>query len=118
MALKHQLLALPKRIEPANIDGIECYVKRMSGRERDEYTAALFEADKKRKDIGDAACIPLQAKLLKLTVCDRDGKAAFDEDDEKEIGELDSSVIEKLVERASDVNALSEKSRAELAKKS
>ena len=110
--LKLELLAAAKKIEAMivpELDGLTVYLRRMTGAERDIYLEACAKAAETKCYKG------LRQLLLSLTLCDISGAKAFD--DVKEIDQLDGLAIERLSDKAAELNGLTEKSRAEIEKK-
>lgn len=117
MGLKEQLRSAKQKIETIHVPdwGMDVYIRRMNGAERDVFQKAQLKADEDRKTVGDVAVLSLQPLLLSLTLCEVDGKRAFQT--VEEVLELDGALIEVLAKKAADVNCLNDATREELEKK-
>ena len=117
-SLKHQILGVKAKLEKVSEPdlGVDVFVKRMNGHERDQYLSALYAAsDEKERGKGSAAFVKLQSLLLQLTLCDADGKAIFEKPEE--LGEIDGIVLDRLAKKSSDVNCFTAEAKDAIAKK-
>lgn len=116
MGLKEQLLAAKRKIETIHIPelGMDGFMRRMSGAERNVYHVAELKADKAKELEGLAVMLPLRPLLLSLTLCDADGKRIMTPE---EVLEMDSAVIEILADKALEINALTIAAREAIEKK-
>jgi len=116
--LKHQILGIKPKLEKVTDAGlgVDVYIKRMSGHDRDIYLTALYAAsDDKEKGKGSAAFVKLQPILLQLTLCDADGKNVFEKPEE--LGDIDGIVLDRLAKKAADVNCFSAEAKDAVQKK-
>lgn len=118
MSLKHKLLAFTPKIEtfPDSELGCDVCMRRMNGHERSIYDTAALKAEEDAKTKGDGVYIALRPLLLSLTLCDEKGVRNFAS--AEEVQAIDSLVLERLGQKALEINGLSPAARAELEKKS
>ena len=98
------------------------YVRQMTGRERDNFEQSLI---KEKKDIKgniisyDRALGDFRAKLAVVTVCDEAGKLLFLPDDYSLLSQnMSAARLEKIVNVAQKLNAISEEDKEILVKNS
>ena len=117
MGLKSLLLSAKRKLEKVQVPelGMDVWLRRLNGNERDAYQEALFKADEESKSKGPAAMLPLQRLLLSMCVCDEQGEQAFS--DPQEVGELDGVVIERLSLQAMRLNCFTRESAEAIEKK-
>lgn len=113
-------------LSPRNIGGkmvsVKVYVREMTGTEKD-----LWERSMRRvvtapggQKMGGKTDFELnlddyKAKLACVTICDESGNLLFDLRDVKKIsGMLSASNLEKIVNKAQEINAISEQDKEEL----
>jgi len=109
------------KVEEVDVFGDKgpAYVKRMTGGERDDYTALITEI----KEDGSVERKPqhYRAKLIACTLCDADGNLLFNPQDAnhiKQIGQLKDGDLRKLYTKTQEVNALREEDEEEAVKNS
>jgi hypothetical protein len=119
---KSQLLEKEK-LEVVKVDLSEdefVYVREMTGRERDNFERSLTREirDKKGKVTDYEGNIrDFRAKLAVCTVCDEEGKLLLDPKDFDQLSQsMRISKLEKIVEAAQKLNAISEEDKEDMVK--
>jgi len=107
MALtKEAILAaddLPRRKVEVPEWGGDVYVRTMTGAERDAWEISFVpEAGGEKRDLSN-----IRAKLAVLACVDEQGKRLFDDADVEALGQKSASALERIVEAAGKLNALS-----------
>ena len=109
-------------IERVDLDkGDFCFVRQMTGRERDRFDQSLMEAktDKTGKTTYERNLADFRAKLAVNTLCDEDGKNLLTPQD---IGTLSQNMsaarLEKIMNRAQELNKITEEDKENLVKNS
>ncbi len=93
--------------------GGSVYVRGLTGSERDAFEASVIEQRGKTNRVN---MINVRAKLLVLTICDKDGNPVFTAADIDALGKKSAQALQKLFDVASELSGLSEKDAEELAK--
>jgi hypothetical protein len=98
------------KIEPVDVPewGGTVYVRVLRGTDRDQFEESLS----KEKDK------PFRCRFLVMTLCDERGSLLFKQEQIAALGEKSSVVLNRVFERAWDINYLSPKSVDELGKDS
>ena len=98
------------------------YVKQMTGVERDKFEKSLLKekTDKKGVIVGfDQATDNFRAKLAVCTVCDAEGNLLLQPEDAERLGQVMSAyTLEKIVNAAQKINAISAEDKEEIVKNS
>lgn len=98
------------------------YVKQMTGTERDKFEKSLLKekTDKKGVIVGfDQATDNFRAKLAVCTACDAEGNLLLNPEDAERLGQVMSAyTLEKIVNAAQKLNAISAEDKEELVKNS
>jgi hypothetical protein len=98
------------------------YVKQMTGRDRDKFEQSLIKEKKDNKGdiIGyDRATEDFRAKLCVLTVCDEAGNLILEPGDYALLSaNMSAARLEKLVNKAQEINKISDEDKENLAKNS
>ncbi len=98
------------------------YVRQMTGRERDSFEQSLRREVKDTKGVitgFDVALNDFRAKLAVSTVCDEEGKLIFLKDDYSLLSQnMSAAKLEKIVNVAQKLNAISEEDKEALVKNS
>lgn len=98
------------------------YVKQMTGRERDNFEQSLLKKnrDTKGQVIGyEQATEDFRAKLAVVTLCDETGKLLLEPRDYGTLSQnMSAARLEKIVNAAQKLNAISEQDKEELVKNS
>lgn len=93
--------AAAAKVEKVDVPGVDAvYVRAMSGAEFDEYEAACVAAGDKKASKAN------RHLLLRLTVCDADGKATFGPADEEFLKSLPAAVVNPLAKKAMELAGL------------
>jgi hypothetical protein len=98
------------------------YVKQMTGRERDTFERTLTK--EKRDDKGkikdyDQALEDFRAKLAVSTVCDEEGNLLLRPQDYPELSQnMSAARLEKIINKAQELNKISEDDKTALVKNS
>jgi len=96
------------KVHPVTVPGMgEVFLRAMSGTERDAYEQSMFGEDKPN-------LIGARARLLVRCLCDKQGKRWFGDEQEHEVGNLDSTALEPLFVEAQRLNKLTAKDLQEL----
>jgi len=91
------------------------YVRQMTGRERDLFERSLYSFDKDNKITTRLA--DFRAKLAVVTVCDEKGKAIFLPEDYNTLSQnMSAARLEKIVDAAQKLNAITEADKEALVK--
>lgn len=91
------------------------YVRTMTGRERDEFEATMFE---NRGGTMISNLRNLRARLLVRTIVDDHGKPIFNRSDIAELGEKSAAALNRVYSVAQRINGLSQQDVDELVKNS
>lgn len=98
------------------------YVKQMTGTERDRFEKSLLKEkmDKKGVIVGfEQATDNFRAKLAVCTACDAEGNLLLEPQDAERLGQVMSAyTLEKIVNAAQKLNAISAEDKEELVKNS
>ena len=95
--------------------GTFVYVRQMTGRERDLFERSLYSFDKDNKITTRLA--DFRAKLAVVTVCDEKGKAIFLPEDYNTLSQnMSAARLEKIVDAAQKLNAITEADKEALVK--
>lgn len=98
------------------------YVRQMTGRERDHFEQSLIKRtrDSKGKVTGyEQALDDFRAKLSVNTICDEQGNLLLDQKDYPQLSQMMSAArLEKIVNEAQKLNAITEEDKEELVKNS
>lgn len=98
------------------------YVKQMTGTERDRFEKSLLKEkmDKKGVIVGfEQATDNFRAKLAVCTACDAEGNLLLNPEDAERLGQVMSAyTLEKIVNAAQKLNAISAEDKEELVKNS
>lgn len=111
------------QIVKVELDKDECvYVRQMTGRERDHFEQALIKhtRDSKGKITGyEQSLDDFRAKLAVNTVCDEQGNLLLGPKDYPLLSQnMSAARLEKIVNEAQKLNAISEEDKEELIKNS
>ena len=87
--------------------GGKVYIKVMSGSERDRWEIDATHSIRSKN-------LNIRAILCVLTVCDKDGKRIFKDDDAQALGEKSSIILDKVFQVARRVNKLTDDDLQEL----
>lgn len=103
-------------------DGNFVFVRQMTGRERDDFEQSLLVKTYDRKGRMDGVeqnLSDFRAKLAVRTICDESGALLLDKKDAEILSQnMAISTLEKIVEAAQELNAITEKDKAKLVKNS
>ena len=93
-------------------------IKEMTGAERDQYDAMVFGKVKDKDDPNMAAKVMdnIRAKMACMTVCNEDGKRLFNLEDVKKLGKRSSIALDKIFDKAKEVNGMSDEEMTGLEK--
>lgn len=98
------------------------YVRQMSGRERDRFERSLLKTKKNAKGeiVGSEDNLEdFRAKLVAYTVCDEKGNLLLTVEDIPVLSQnMGFTKLDKIVEKAQELNRISEKDKEELTKNS
>jgi hypothetical protein len=118
MGLSRNALLQKEELEKVKVDlgkGEFVFVRQMTGRERDLFERSLYVFDKENKITTRLA--DFRAKLAVVTVCDEDGKAVFFPDDYELLSKnMSAAKLEKIVNAAQKLNAITEEDKEGLIK--
>jgi len=123
-SLSRNALLAKEELEKVRVDlggGNSVYVRQMTGHERDNFEQSLLKEVKDNKgavtyerSLGD-----LRAKLAVVTVCDEEGKLVFLPEDYTLLSRnMSAAKLEKIVNAAQKLNAISEEDKEALVKNS
>lgn len=101
------------KIEKVELGDDFVYLKEMTGSERDSYEQSLYNMERNKLQM---AMDNARAKLLVKVICDEDGTLLFKSGDIQAVGNLPSSIADKLFSKAQEMNGLSDKDVDELTK--
>jgi len=103
-------------------DGTYTFVKEMTGRARDRWERSLMREitdDNGKVTDYERSMEDFRAKLACFTVCDSEGKLLFKPTDFGPLSEnMGATRLERIVNKAQDINAISEKDKEKLVKNS
>jgi len=104
------------KIEEVDLgNGEVIYIKEMTGRERDEFEHSIMELDKNNKPVNKLD--NFRAKLAVCTICDENGELLLKLSDVQTLSNnMGARRLELIVERARELNMISEKDKEELTK--
>jgi hypothetical protein len=88
------------------------YFKEWTSEERDNFEASLIVGRGKSQRVTTAN---IRAKMFVRSVCDKDGKLIFSDEDAKEVGKLPAPEVEKVYAEIQKVNSVSDEDVEELA---
>lgn len=97
------------------------FVRQMTGRERDRFERSLFKEQKDRKGniTYKQALEDFRAKLVVNVVCDETGKNLLEPGDWDLLSQnMTAARLEKLVEKAQELNRITEEDKEEMLKNS
>lgn len=121
--LNRALLLQKDKLERVEVDlgnNQSVWVRQMTGRERDQFEQSLIKEikDKKGNVTGyDRALGDFRAKLAVSTVCDAEGSLVFLADDYSLLSQnMSAFKLEKIVNAAQKLNAISEEDKEALVK--
>lgn len=124
-SLSRNALLQKEELEKVKVDlgkGEFVFVRQMTGRERDNFEQSLIKEIKDTKGTVtgyDRALGDFRAKLAVATVCDEEGKALFLKDDYSLLSQnMSARRLEKIVNVAQKLNAISEEDKEALVKNS
>jgi hypothetical protein len=109
-SIRDQILAATKGIEKVSVPelgGIDVYLRRMTGAEREVYVTA--------RDTAKATGEELSRVLLAFCICDECGKRQFEK--QEELRDMDCLAIDRLTTYALDMNILTKEALEALQKK-
>jgi hypothetical protein len=111
------------KIEKVDLDGGDfVFVTQMTGRERDNFEQSLIKKlrDKKGTVTGfEQVTEDFRAKLAVCTVCDEQGVLIFEKNDWSTLSQnISAARLEKIVNAAQKLNAISEEDKENLVKNS
>ena len=106
------------KIEKVDLDdGIFVYVREMTGHERDIWERSIYEIDKNNKPINRLE--DFRAKLAVCTICDEEGELLLTPKDVLQLSKsIGASRLEKIIDKAQDLNKVSQKDKEDLTKNS
>jgi len=123
-SLSRETLLQKEELEVVQVDlGKEEYVfvRQMTGRERDQFERSLIHRfkDVKGKHDYDMKLDDFRAKLAVHTVCDSEGLLLFRTNDFEQLStNMSARRLEKIVNVAQELNAITEEDKEELVKNS
>lgn len=88
------------------------YFKEWTSEERDNFEGSLITGRGKGQRVSTAN---IRAKMFVRSVCDKDGKQIFSDEDAKEVGKLPAHEVEKVYAEIQKVNSVSDEDVEELA---
>lgn len=95
------------------------YVRQMTGRERDKFEQSLIKENKAAEGGYEKALDDFRAKLAVVTVCDEAGNLILSTNDASTLSQMMSAArLEKIVNKAQDLNKISEEDKENLVKNS
>ena len=98
------------------------YVKQMTGTERDRFEKSLLKEKMEKKGVivgFEQATDNFRAKLAVCTACDAEGNLLLEPQDAERLGQVMSAyTLEKIVNAAQKLNAISAEDKEELVKNS
>ena len=97
------LLDLKGRIVKVKIDKKDFYVKEMTAGQAEEYEASLYIIKGKNIEYNTKDA---KSKLILITVCDEHGGLLFKKADLSLIKALPAHVVNKLFDKATEINSL------------
>lgn len=116
--LSRNVLLQKEELEKVKVDlgkGEFVFVRQMTGRERDLFERSLYVFDKDNKITTRLA--DFRAKLAVVTVCDEEGKPVFFPDDYELLSKnMSAAKLEKIVNAAQKLNAITEEDKEGLLK--
>ena len=106
------------KIEKVDLgDGVHVYVREMTGHERDIWERSIYEFDKNNKPVNRLE--DFRAKLAVCTVCDEEGELLLTPKDVLQLSKsIGASRLEKIIDKAQNLNKVSEKDKEDLTKNS
>ena len=102
-------------------DDVHVFVRQMTGRERDEFERSLVYRfkDKKGRYDYDMRLDDYRAKLAVHTVCDDKGVLLLQSNDYQQLSaNMSAARLEKIINEAQRINAITEEDKEELVKNS
>ncbi len=111
------------KIEKVELTRGYVYVREMTGSEKDVWEQSMLKqkpSGNKNKPVEyETSLEDFRAKLAVMTVCDEDGKLLFRPQDARSLNNaMSASNMEKIVETAQRLNAVTEKDKEEILKNS
>lgn len=93
------------------------YVRQMTGRERDKFEQSLIKENKNAEGGFEKALDDFRAKLAVCTVCDEGGKLVLTPADAPLLSQMMSAArLEKIVNKAQEMNKITEEDKENLTK--
>lgn len=81
----------------------EIYVRSMSGKARDAYELAIYEAGK-----DNSKPYNMRASIVVATACDENGTELFSQNDAEWLGNMSAKVLDRIVDKAQELSGISE----------
>lgn len=95
------------------------YVRQMTGRERDKFEQSLIKENKAADGGYEKALDDFRAKLAVVTMCDAEGNLIMEPGDYSTLSQMMSAArLEKVINKAQDLNKITEEDKEELVKNS
>lgn len=92
------------------------FVREMTGRERDQFERSLYKLDSENKI--SQTLEDFRAKLAVNTICDEKGNLILDAKDYADLSKnISASMLEKIVNKAQELNKITEEDKEALVKK-
>ena len=103
---KEQILgATDIKVEKVNVPewGGDVYVKGMSGAERDKFEASIVETRGSQQKLN---MTNVRAKLACYTICDKDGKRLFTDNEIGELAKKSASALQRIFDAAQKLSGI------------
>jgi hypothetical protein len=100
-----------ERLEVPEWGGV-VYLKALTARERDAYEISCLKTNRQGKREFDGRNV--RAKLASLTLVDESGARLFSEEDMNALGRKSAKALDRIFDKATDMNGLSERDREAL----
>ena len=95
------------------------YVRQMTGRERDKFEQSLIKENKNAEGGYEKALDDFRAKLAVVTMCDAEGNLIMEQGDYSTLSQMMSAArLEKVINKAQDLNKITEEDKEAIVKNS
>jgi hypothetical protein len=95
------------------------YVRQMTGRERDKFEQSLIKENKAAEGGYEKALDDFRAKLAVVTMCDAEGVLIMEQGDYSTLSQMMSAArLEKVINKAQDLNKITEEDKEAIVKNS
>ena len=95
----------------------DLYVKNMTGKSRDNYEAAMYEAREKFKETGQGSIIEnIRACTIVASACHKDGTLIWEPEEAADLGDKTALVLDRIYNVATKLSGITAKDIADMEK--